>query len=31
MFTGRRINRWEGALLLLVYGCYIGLLLRTVA
>lgn len=27
MFTGLRINRWEGTLLVLVYAAYIGLLL----
>jgi cation:H+ antiporter len=27
MFTGLRINRWEGGLLLAVYGTYLGLLL----
>jgi cation:H+ antiporter len=28
MFTGLRVNRWEGVLLLAVYGVYLGLLLR---
>jgi len=28
MYTGRRINRWEGGLLLVVYGVYMVLLLR---
>lgn len=27
MFTGRRINRWEGAMLLAIYGVYLGMLL----
>jgi cation:H+ antiporter len=27
MFSGRRVNRWEGALFLALYGIYIGLLL----
>jgi cation:H+ antiporter len=27
MYTGRRITRWEGGLLLAVYGVYLGLLL----
>lgn len=27
MFTGLRVSRWEGALLLAVYGVYLGLLL----
>lgn len=31
MFTGRVVNRWEGALLLLVYATYLGLLLRSAA
>lgn len=31
MFTGRRINRWEGALLLAVYATYLGLLLSAAA
>jgi cation:H+ antiporter len=28
IFTGRRINRWEGAALLLTYACYLTVLLR---
>jgi cation:H+ antiporter len=28
MYTGSRINRWEGALLLVVYGSYLTFLLR---
>lgn len=28
MFSGRVVNRWEGALLLLVYAVYLGMLLR---
>lgn len=28
MYTGRRVNRWEGLLLLAVYGVYLGLLLK---
>jgi hypothetical protein len=28
MFTGLRVNRWEGALLLGVYGLYLTLLLQ---
>jgi cation:H+ antiporter len=28
MYTGRRVNRWEGALLMAVYILYMGLLLR---
>jgi cation:H+ antiporter len=28
MFTGLRINRWEGALLLAAYGTYLTLLLN---
>lgn len=31
MFTGLRVNRWEGALLLAVYGVYIGILLKAMA
>jgi cation:H+ antiporter len=27
MFTGRSVNRWEGLVLLVVYGVYLGLLL----
>lgn len=27
MFTGLRVNRWEGALLLLVYACYLSMIL----
>jgi cation:H+ antiporter len=26
--NGRRVHRWEGGLLLTVYGCYLGLVLR---
>ena len=29
MLTGHRFNRWEGALLLIVYGTYLTLLLRS--
>lgn len=31
MFTGRRINRWEGCLLLLVYAVYMALLLEIIS
>jgi hypothetical protein len=27
MFTGRLLNRWEGAILLIIYGVYLRLLL----
>lgn len=27
MFTGLRVNRWEGGLLLVIYGAYLGVLL----